>query len=376
MVQLSPHRSGRRGGRHGSRLAGGSPPCPWLLHPRQLSPWLLSLGLVGSLAACGGSPRSGSRAASAPAGSATPASAQTPPKAPDAKRSPAPAAAAGSATPADAQKGAAAAPPPPPQLVANTGAIASRAVDDTVGRPIGQALVGLAQRYMGLPYRAFSLDKGPKEVLRLDLTGFDCQLFVEQLLALVNSRAVRTQTAAVQRFGEHVRRLRYDDGRVDYCHRHHYFSRWAEAAERQGYLVNITPYLPGAVNRTIRLNWMSRHPGSYGPMRQAANKACITALEQGLSVRQSYIPVGQLAGALPSLRDGDIFALVTRLKGLDVTHMGLLAVEGQRVAAIHAAPGRGVMRSDDLARYSAKVPDVIGVTVLRPMPNPDGKPGG
>jgi hypothetical protein len=120
---------------------------------------------------------------------------------------------------------------------------------------------------------------------------------------------------------------------------------------------------------------MSTHPEAYEPMREPANRACITALEQGLSVQQSYLPLAQLPAALPSLRDGDLFALVTRLKGLDVTHVGLVRVDGDRVGSIHAAPGKGVMLSEDLARYAAGVPDVIGVTVLRPMPNPDGKPG-
>jgi hypothetical protein len=308
---------------------------------------LLSLGLAASLAACGGAPRATERP---PAGLA-------------------------SSGPAAGSPAAAAPISIKPELVGATRAIAVRAVDDTAGRPIGQALVGLATRYLGTPYRAFSLDKGPAERLRLDLTGFDCLLFVEQLLALVNSRAVNTQTEAVDRFVDHVRRLRYDEGRVDYCHRHHYFSRWAEAAERAGYLVNLTPYLPGAATRTIKLNWMSTHPASYAPMRNPANRNCITALEQGLSTRLSYLPLAQLPAALPSLRDGDVFALVTRLKGLDVTHVGLVKVEGDRVAAIHAAPGRGVMLSEDLARYAAGVPDVIGLTVLRPMPNPDGKPG-
>jgi hypothetical protein len=313
---------------------------------------LLAMGLAACLAACGGAPRATERQPAA--------SPSSPPQA------------AASLTSATAT---AATAPEDPEFVGDTRSIAIRAVDDTVGQPIGQALVGLASRYLGAPYQAFSLDKGPGERLRLDLTGFDGLRLVEQLLGLVNSRAVSTQGEAVDQFVDHVRRLRYDGGKVDYCHRHHYFSRWAEAAERAGYLVNITPYLPGAATRSLKLNWMSTHPEAYGPMRDPANRACITAQDQGLSVQQSYLPLAQLPAALPSLRDGDLFALVTRLKGLDVTHVGLVRVEGDRVAAIHAAPGRGVMLSEDLASYAAGVPDVSGLMVLRPMPNPDGKPG-
>ncbi|MFM7394515.1 MAG: N-acetylmuramoyl-L-alanine amidase-like domain-containing protein, partial [Cyanobium sp.] len=250
---------------------------------------LVALGLAGCLAACGGAPRATER--------------------PPATSPSSPPQAAATGTSASVTSPTA---PEDPEFVGDTRSIAARAVDDTVGRPIGQALVGLASRYLGAPYRAFSLDKGPGERLRLDLTGFDCVLFVEQLLGLVNSRAVSTQSEAVDRFVDHVRRLRYDGSKVAYCHRHHYVSRWAEAAERAGYLVNITPYLPGAATRTLKLNWMSTHPEAYGPMRDPANRACITAQEKELTVRQSYLPLAQLPAALPSLRDGDVFALVTR----------------------------------------------------------------
>ena len=40
----------------------------------------------------------------------------------------------------------------------------------------------LARRNLDLPIKGFSLDGGPKEQLVLDLTNFDCFLFVEHLL--------------------------------------------------------------------------------------------------------------------------------------------------------------------------------------------------
>jgi hypothetical protein len=265
-------------------------------------------------------------------------------------------------------------PPPPPLFVGNTWRIAAAAIDDTASMPMNRALIGLARRYLGRPYTAFSLDRSGQERLVLDLNRFDCFLFVEQLLALVNSRRVSTQTEGVNRFADQVRQLRYVDGTVDYCLRHHYFSRWAEAAERQGYVVNITRFLPGATARQLPLTFMSSHAGSYEPMRLPRNRECITALEKHLVVNQAYVPVARLPEALPSLRNGDIFALVTKVKGLDVTHVGLVEVTGQAVDAIHAAEGRGVMRSADLDRYAAGVKDVIGVMVLRPMPKPqDGR---
>jgi hypothetical protein len=62
------------------------------------------------------------------------------------------------------------------------------------------------------------------------------------------------------------------------------------------------------------------------------------------------------------------FGLATGVPGLDVSHVGFVEVEGPRRHALHAAPGRGVMRSRDLARYVTGVSDVVGVMVLRPAP--------
>jgi hypothetical protein len=270
-----------------------------------------------------------------------------------------------------ARAAATAAVPPPPLFVGDTWRIAAAAIDDTAAMPMNRALIGLARRYLGRPYAAFSLDRNGPERLVLDLQRFDCFLFVEQLLALVNSRRVSTQTDGVNRFADQVRQLRYGEGKVDYCLRHHYFSRWAEAAERKGYVVNITRFLPGATARQRPLTYMSSHPGSYEPMRVPRHRECITALEKNLVVNQAYIPVARLPEVLPSLRSGDIFALVTKVNGLDVTHVGLVEVNGKAVDAIHAAEGRGVMRSPDLARYAAGVKDGIGLMVLRPMPRPE-----
>ena len=111
---------------------------------------------------------------------------------------------------------------------------------------------------------------------------------------------------------------------------------WAEAAERNGYLVNLTPFLPGASSRTVALNVMSNHMASCKPMQLARNKQCISeAVDEGAEV----------------------------------------------VDAIHAAKGAVVIRSENFEKYAGRVKDVIGVAIRRPRPN-DGdaagrtKPGG
>ena len=227
---------------------------------------------------------------------------------------------------------------------------------------VGTTMVQLTRRWLGAPYRAFSLDQSPQERLQVDLQGFDCFLLVEQALALARSHTK-------QSFERELQQLRYGGRATNYCHRQHYFSRWAQTAMAQGAITDLNPALPGATQRLRRLNFMSRHPGSYQPMQQQHNRDCIDALERDLQVQQRYIPLQALPQVLPKLRNGDIFALVTDVDGLDVTHVGLVERNGNQVNGLHAAPGHGVIRSPDLVRYGRSVNNVIGMSFFRPLKN-------
>ena len=260
-----------------------------------------------------------------------------------------------------------------PIYIGSTRRLAAQAIDDTAGSTLNQALIGLARRSLGQPSSSDPLAQQPTEQLQLDLVHVDGLRFLELLLALVNSRQVQTRTEAVDRFTDHVRQLRYEGGEVAYCRRHHDFSRWAQAAERQGYLVNLTPFLPGVRSRRRPLPVHSSDPGLSKPMRQPANRICLTALEKTLAVEQSYVPLAGLNAVLPSLRSGDIVAFVTRRPGLDVSNTGLVDRNGQQINVIHTTAGPGVIRSEDLTRLARESDGVIGLAFYRPIPNSDGQ---
>ncbi len=252
--------------------------------------------------------------------------------------------------------------------------LAAQAIDDTARAPMNQALLALARRSLGLPYSAFPLDHQAPERLLLDLQHVDELRFVENLLALVNSRQVTTRTEAVDRFSDHVRQLRYSGALVSSCRRHHDFSLWAQAAQQQGYLVNLTPFLPGASSRQRRLNVISSPAATDAASQQVDRRDCITSQEKTLAVNQAYVPLKGLSEVLPSLRSGDVFVLVSQQPDRDGSDGGLVEVNGNQISAIHAAAGSGVMRSLDLARYARESHGVIGLAFYRPVPNPDGRP--
>jgi len=227
------------------------------------------------------------------------------------------------------------------------------------GLPVNQAMARLAEFFLGSPYLAMSLDQSGREELRLDLTQFDCMLFVEQLLAIVSADSF-------EGFVERTRHLRYRNGEITYCTRQHYFHDWVGSAQAQGVLEG-SPFLPGQVARIVPLNFMSIHRDRYPALQSPALFDCIDAREQGRRIEQHYLPLAALEAALPTLQSGDVFAVATRVGGLDVSHTGVLVRDGSQLDAIHAAPGRGVMRSRSFTRYLRSVPDAIGAVIVRPQ---------
>jgi len=227
------------------------------------------------------------------------------------------------------------------------------------GLTVNAAIARLAESFLGSPYLAGSLDGAGPEQLRLDLTRFDCMLFIEQLLAL-------SLSDSFDQFVEHTRDLRYRDGRVSYCTRQHYFHDWVRSAQSQN-LLETTSGWPGEITRSLPLNFMSEQRQLYRPMQSEELFDCIRRREESRQVVQHYVPLHAIESVLPRIQSGDLFAIATRIEGLDVSHTGVLVREGSSVDAIHAAPGRGVMRSRSFGRYLRSIPDAIGAVIVRPV---------
>ena len=130
----------------------------------------------------------------------------------------------------------------------------------------------IAELFLGRIYLAMSLDQSGREQLRLDLTQFDCMLFVEQLLSIVSADLFDA-------FAERTRRLRYRNGEISYCTRQHYFHDWVGSAQLQGVLEAYSAW-PGQARLHLSLNFMSSHRDRYPALQSPALFDCIDALEQ------------------------------------------------------------------------------------------------
>jgi hypothetical protein len=235
-------------------------------------------------------------------------------------------------------------------------------------KPMGEIVQAIASQFLGAPYAAGLLDQSATEKLVLTLNEFDCQLFVETVLAI--ARGIAVQDTSADTFAQNVVEQRYRNGEMNgYCSRLHYFSEWIADNQKRRIVTDLAPSL-GGVPLGGTIDFMTSHRGSYRQLANSdANWQCIKTVEANLNrtIVPTYIPLDQIREQTTELQEGDVVAIATQVPGLDVTHTGLIyRTANGNLGLIHAAPNRGVILSPDLAGYVANVEDSIGILVARP----------
>ena len=182
-----------------------------------------------------------------------------------------------------------------------------------------------AKKMLGVPYVAGTLDGNEEEQLVVMVDSLDCTTFVETVLAfcIADKRGERD----FEGFKKALTDIRYRDGILDgYTSRLHYFSDWIRNNEKMGFVKECTSETACSQPKELWLDFMTTHVDSYLPMKKNPELVKIMASHeknwQGTVV--SYIPKEKLN--LPpeelKIKDGDVLALVTNIKGLDVVHVG------------------------------------------------------
>ena len=234
-------------------------------------------------------------------------------------------------------------------------------------RPIGEIVQAIGDNFLGKPYAEGLLDQSGEEKLIVTLNKFDCVLFVETVLAI--ARGVAVQDYDYQNFVNRIEQQRYLNGKMNgYCSRLHYFSEWINDNQKRQNVENITAQL-GGVPMNKQLNFMSQHRSSYPQMvKDEATYQCIVGVEADLAkTAVNYIPTNQIKSIYSQLRAGDIVAVATDVKGLDVTHTGFVYRNADgNLGLIHASPAGEVTVAYDLQRYINRVESAIGIVVARP----------
>ena len=240
-------------------------------------------------------------------------------------------------------------------------------------RPMGEIIQAIAQQFLGAQYKKNLLDQFPQETLFISLDKFDCVLFVETVLAI--ARGVAVQDYDYDTFVDRVQNERYRNGELgNYCSRLHYFSEWIFDNQKRNNVENITASL-GGITLNKNINYMSANRQTYPQIaKDDLTYQCFLEMEKNLSqLTIKYIPQNQIRRVYTQLQPGDIVAVATSIKGLDVTHTGLVYKNPNgNLGIIHASPAGTVRIASDLQGYVGNIPNAIGMIVTRPKdPRPN-----
>ena len=230
-----------------------------------------------------------------------------------------------------------------------------------------------ANQLMNQPYVAHTLEiKDKAEHLAINLQSLDCTTLVENCCALALTTSHGSKSW--KDYLSWLQKLRYDNGKIDgYKSRNHYFSQWIQSGTRLGLVKEIVPPTSISVPMKLSLTYMSDHPDSYPLLKVDMNeRKLIAEMEKRASgATIQYVPkerVGDCKKVLGHIKDGDIIAITTNKKGLDISHVGF-AVWGKdgklhllNASSIHK---KVVLEPMTLYEYMQKHPSQTGIRVIR-----------
>ena len=233
--------------------------------------------------------------------------------------------------------------------------------------PVGDRVVALGRWFVGAPYTPGTLETLPERLV-VNLREFDCVTYVEVVLAM--ARVLDGGEPTFDRYLDELRRIRYRDGRIEgYATRLHYFSEWIQDNERMGVVRDVTREI-GGVPTDEPIDFMSSNREEYPALEDPETLARILAVEERLTARtRYYVPEARIADVAPAIRDGDIIAITSALRGLDIAHTGFaLWIDGRLHFMNAPLVGKDVRISTlPLAERVARIEGQDGIMVGRPV---------
>ncbi|MDJ0840985.1 MAG: DUF1460 domain-containing protein [Acidobacteriota bacterium] len=242
-------------------------------------------------------------------------------------------------------------------------------LQDQASQPFGSLVVAAGGVFLDKPYEGKTLECAGPEELVVRFASFDCFTLMETALAL--ARTVKKGEPTLADYSRELTRLRYRDGRLDgWPSRLHYTSDWAADNQKRGLVRDITRSIGGQPYGK-RIDFMTTHRQSYQQLASDDNHRAMQRVEEKINREQRfYIPKARIRDVEDKVQDGDLIALTTPLKGLDVGHVGLAVRQKGRLHLLHASSknGRVEISVQPLHEFLAPVNNRHGIMVFRPLP--------
>lgn len=241
---------------------------------------------------------------------------------------------------------------------------------------MGETVAAVGRSFVGTAYVPRTLEGEGPERLVINFRGLDCVTFVENALALAHfvhlpdaERLLLNRGEAELRYEAILTKIRYRGGVLNgYPSRLHYFTDWIADAQAKGLAEDITGALGGVADEEA-VDFMTTHAPAYPQLADTENLAAVRSTEERLTERgRRYVPEGGLTAAAASIRNGDIIAATSTVKGLDVAHTGLALWVNGTLRLLHAPlVGDSVQISEEsLPRRIQRIQGQDGIVVARP----------
>lgn len=250
-----------------------------------------------------------------------------------------------------------------------------RVVQLLSGAPSGGkagCILYFARQLRGVPYVAHTLEVNKKEKLIVNLRQLDCTTYVETVTALY--LCVKQKRRTFRTFCENLRRIRYrGDSDPSYAGRLHYFTEWINDNTSTGICREIqSPVPPFTAVQKVNVYFMSTYPEKYKMLKEDATAISHIARTEKTLSRQSYryIPKAKVQNSAllrKTIKDGDIIAITTTLKGLDIQHIGFAVWHKDGLHMLNASSLRHkvVEEPQTLYNYLKTKKSMTGIRIIR-----------
>jgi len=242
-------------------------------------------------------------------------------------------------------------------------------ISDLSSKPINEIIVEIGKSFLGTEYVAHTLEQDGDEQLVINLTGFDCTTFLENVL--VFARCIRQNKTTFEDYKKELTFIRYRQGIIDgYPSRLHYFTDWIYNNEKKKIVEDITKDL-GGEELTLDMSFISDNPKYYKQL--AENPDFISEIKKQEAeinyCREYYfIPKSKVVEVESKIGNGDIVAFTSTINGLDVNHVGIaVRMEDNRIHILHA-PDTGSkvqITESSLSEYVMSIKKHSGIIVMR-----------
>jgi hypothetical protein len=228
-------------------------------------------------------------------------------------------------------------------------------------------LLKTALYFVNTPYVAKTLEVNDTEQLVVNLRELDCSTFVDNVFAL--TRTFAKEYPCFESFCNELQQLRYRNGTINgYVSRLNYTTDWVFDNDKRGIVTDKTKQI-GGKPLPVNVWFMSSHPYLYPLLKNDPVAVdSIRSIEKAINSRPHYfIPRAKINSLSKGIDTGDMICFVTKLKGLDTSHVGIAYWLNGQLTFVHASlkAGQVIVNPESLAEYCMNDKNNLGIIVVR-----------